>query len=291
LITLAVGLVIVAAVFHATWNVLLKAQLDPLLVAGRASWISAAAWTPLVLVAWLVSDRPGFSSQAWALAGASAVLEVAYFVFLSAAYRRGGLTQVYAIARGTAPLLAVLAGVIILREHLTGLEIAGVVSLLCGLWLVRTPVPAGSATLPALVTGMTIAAYSAVDSAGVHAAAPWLYGFVVWFLTALLLVPVTALLAQNMRNPAKGAPRAEPAEAGLSWPVAALIGMLMTWTFLIILIALRLAPLAVVAPLRESAIVLVTIWGIWRMDERHKVWLRLLGAGLVATGAAIVAVN
>jgi drug/metabolite transporter (DMT)-like permease len=56
------------------------------------------------------------------------------------------------------------------------------------------------------------------------------------------------------------------------------VGILITTTYYMILYALSVAPLAIVAPLRESAIVLVTAWGIWRLRERQGAWLRLAGA-------------
>jgi drug/metabolite transporter (DMT)-like permease len=294
LIAVALSLVLIAAVFHAGWNVLLKAQADPLTMARGASVVSAVIWAPIVLVAWLWAGRPPFPATAWTLAGISAVLELIYFVFLSIAYRRGTLSSVYSIARGTAPLLAVLAGVLILRERLTIVEIAGVGGLIIGLWLVRQPRAAGAATLPALLTGVTIAAYSAVDSEGVHAAAPWLYGFIVWSVTAAMLavaVPVARTLVRV--GPPSGAGDGEEVVVRSSPTLmqAAVVGLLMTSTYLLILIALRLAPLAIVSPLRESAIVLVTLWGVWKLGERDQVWLRLGGAAMIAGGAALVALG
>src|SRR5947209_4391451 len=112
---LALVLVLAAAVLHATWNILLKTSGDPLRVAGRAMTASAVLTAPLALAAWLLLGRPGFG--AWPLAALSAVLETAYLIFLSAAYRRGDLSLVYPLARGTAPLLAVLAGLLILHER------------------------------------------------------------------------------------------------------------------------------------------------------------------------------
>jgi len=291
LTALAVVLVLIAAIFHAAWNVVFKAQDDPLLMARRAAILAAVLWSPAALAAWLMTGRPGFPLSAWLLAAASAMLEGAYFVFLSAAYQSGALSSVYSIARGTAPLLAVFAGVVILRERLSGIEIVGIIALLTGIWLVHRPQPAGPATLPALATGVTIAAYSAIDAVGVHTAAPWLYGFVVWILTSMVLLAIVpARAALSPPHPEAGPPP-RPGTFGSGWLKPAVVGMLMTSTFLIILIALRLAPLAVVSPLRESAIVLVTLWGIWRMDERSQAWMRLLGAAAVATGAVLVALG
>jgi drug/metabolite transporter (DMT)-like permease len=62
-------------------------------------------------------------------------------------------------------------------------------------------------------------------------------------------------------------------------------------TYFMVLLALRLAPLTIVAPLRESAIVLVTGWGIWRLKEREGAWLKLGGAAGIVAGVVLVAIQ
>src|SRR4249919_4204354 len=93
---------------------------------------------PLGIAVWLSQDRPILPPDGVALGLASGVVEAAYFIFLSAAYRRGDLSVVYPLARGTAPLLAVFIGVVILGERLGVAGSIGVVALLAGfLWLQR----------------------------------------------------------------------------------------------------------------------------------------------------------
>lgn len=283
-------LVLTAAFFHAGWNIMLQAKGNPLRVSARSSALSTVAWAPIVVIVWLVAGRPGFSSTAWELAIVSAILELLYFIFLSSAYQRGELSSVYALARGTAPVLAVAVGVVVLREQLSLLESIGIVALIGGMWTVRRPQAIGTATVPALLTGVSIAAYSAIDSEGARVAAPWLYGFLVWMLTALLLnAYVFGIDRAGMRREQQ-AQRTSGAESS-STAEAIVIGILMTSTYLMVLIAYRLAPLAIVSPLRESAIVLVTLWGIWKSNEREQAWLRIGGAIVVATGAVLVAVG
>jgi len=67
-----------------------------------------------------------------------------------------------------------------------------------------------------------------------------------------------------------------------------IVGVLMTAAYFMILFALSVAPLAIIAPLRESAIVLVTAWGIWRLRERRGAWLRLGGALAIVAGIALL---
>jgi drug/metabolite transporter (DMT)-like permease len=273
---LVLALLGVAAVSHTTWNVLLKTSEDPLATAARAVTWGLLAATPLLGGVWLVSGRPAPSILAVGLAALSGAIELLYFVFLSAAYRRGDLSTVYPIARGTAPALAVGSGVLLLGERLAPAAWAGVALVLVGLWLARGASGSGAAAGFAVLTGIAIAAYSTVDRLGVLAAPPWLYGWILWvFTTAFLRL---ALVLRRRPTPAE-VPRRD-----------AVIGVLMLGTWLLVLFALSLAPLAVVAPIREAAMVLAAGWGVLRLGERSRLGLRLGGAGLIAAGVVLVAV-
>src|SRR5256714_4068804 len=177
-------LVLVAAVLPATWNAVLKASEHPLGLATRAVSLSAAISLPILAAVWLWQGRPGLMPLAWLVALGSAVLELLYVIALSTAYRRGELSVVYPIARGTAPLLAVGIGLVLLGERLQAAAVVGVICLLAGIWAVQRPSQAGAALLPALMTGLLIAAYSSLDRIGVRLGPPWLYGWVLCLFTA-----------------------------------------------------------------------------------------------------------
>src|SRR5947209_17622393 len=151
MIWLAIALALAAAGMHGSWNVLLKIEGDPLLVAARAVLISNLLVAPLGLIAWLALGRPGLPPGAYLLAAISAMAEVLYFLALSEAYRRGDISEVYPTARGGASVLSVAAGILILQEHLHALEFVGVASLLAGMWLVRSPFGSARTTPPALL--------------------------------------------------------------------------------------------------------------------------------------------
>ena len=272
-------LVLVAAIAHAGWNALLKGSENPLALATRAVTIGAAISFPIVASIWLAQGRPALPPLGFLLAFISGGLELVYFIFLSAAYQRGELSVVYPIARGTAPLLAVLVGLVLLGERLAGAAFVGIVFLLLGIWAVRRPVPAGSALIPALLTGVMIAAYTSVDRIGVRLGPPWLYGWLLWFFEAGFLLLYTRLRA------------AVGFRLGEDLGRSVIVGILMTGAYFLILFALSLATLAIVAPLRESAIVLVTAWGIWRLGERRGARLRLVGALAIVCGIALLAFN
>lgn len=270
-------MVLVAALCHAAWNARLKDSGNPMVLSARALAWGAALSAPPVAVAWVLHGRPGLPATAWALAGISAAVEVVYFVLLSLAYQRGELSVVYPLARGTAPVLAVLVGVLLLGERLHPLAVAGLLLVIAGIWSVRRPSTTPRVLLPALATGVAIAIYTSLDRVGVRIAAPWLYGWVLWLFAALLANGLSALLHLSERG--GGPVRSQ----------AAMVGALMTAAYFIVLVALSIAPLAVVAPVRESAIVLVTGWGIWRLREREGALMRLAGAIAIVLGIAILA--
>jgi drug/metabolite transporter (DMT)-like permease len=304
-IPLALALSLAAAGLHATWNVLLKTTGDPLRTVARAVGVAVVVTSPVAALAWLLSGRPGLPPQAWLLVGLSGFAELAYLNFLSVAYRCGDLSVVYPLARGTAPLLAVPAGLVILRERLSPLELVGVACLLAGIWAARRPVAAGPAVRPALLTGVCIATYSTIDRVGVRLAPPWLswlYGWVLWIDIAVLLAAwlwlgrrqaAVRIAGRRLGAPAvRSAPGAQGApdmDGAPSWARILAIGLLMMLSYFLVLVALRFAPLTLVAPLRESAIVLVTGWGIWRLKERQGLWLRLGGATSIVLGMILLA--
>ena len=272
-------LVLLAAVFHATWNALMKASENPLALATRAvSWGTVVSLPP-VAVAWFLAGRPGLPLAGWLLALASAFLELIYFISLSTAYQRGDLSVVYPIARGTAPLLAVLVGLLLLGERLHATAGLGVIALLAGIWAVRRPAAAGSALWPALLTGLMIAAYTSLDRIGVRLGPPWIYGWLLWLFGAIFLIVYTTV-------------RRVPGSRLTDEPkLSVTVGVLMTAAYFMILFALSVAPLAIIAPLRESAIVLVTAWGIWRLGERRGAWLRIAGAVAILAGIALLTIT
>jgi len=358
---LVIGVVLFAALMNVTWHVVVKTSGDPLLMTARATGGSILLLTPFVAVAWALAGRPGLTPEGWALALVSGVVELAYFVTLSAAYRRGDLSTVYPIARGTAALGAVLAGIVLLGERPGTLALCGVVLLLAGGWFVRRPAlrAGSSAAAWALLTGLTITTYSAVDAVGSRQGPPWLYGWAMFLVGAALLAlwvlvdartGFTARLARRALTAggvvarlasgsggsgggsvSGGAPSGggsgphgpggsgwasgrggsaqvatvgDPAEAGLPvtspaaageapapWGRALVAGTLITLAYFLVLWAYSVAPLAIVSPLRESAVVLATAWGILGLGEREGASQRIGGAILIALGGVLVAVG
>jgi drug/metabolite transporter (DMT)-like permease len=288
------ALVAVAAGLHVTWNVLLKTAGDPLAAATLSMVIGTVFLVPAVALGWWLVGRPPIPTEAFVVGGASGVLEAVYFGFLAAAYRRGDLSVVYPVARGSATLLAVLIGVLILGERLAPLGVAGVAALLTGFAVLQRPWRVlrwrgrrdriDTAVAFALATGVTIAAYSAVDRVGSRLVAPWIYAGILW-LSGAIVLGAWALVRPGRRAADRPPVNLERAAIG---------GVLTVGAYMCILFAFSLAPLTAVAPLRESAIVLASGWGALKLGEasgRREAGRRIAAAALIVAGAVLLSLE
>jgi len=280
-IAFGVALALAAAALHGTWNVLVKVSGDPIATFRRVTLTSAVVATIALIPELLILGRPGFNATALGFCLLSAALETVYLLLLSLAYRRGDLSAVYPIARGTAPLLAVGVGLVVLGERLSVVQLAGVGLLLAGILAVTVSQAGGRGTVPALLTGVCIAAYTSVDRVGVRLAAPWFYAWLLFTLMAIEL-PIALWIVSRFRD-------TSTALASPGWARSTVIGAFMWAGYFLVLWALSIAPLAVVAPVRETAIVAVAAWGVWRMRERRGAAMKLSGAVAALAGVALLA--
>ncbi|MEO8571650.1 MAG: EamA family transporter, partial [Chloroflexota bacterium] len=218
-----VGLVAISAVLHLAWNVRLKTAGDPLRAATIGMLAASVGIVPLGFAVWLVQGAAPLPVEGILLGVASGVVEAAYFILLAAAYRRGDLSVVYPVARGTAPLLAVVFGVALLGERLGVAGSVGVVLLLVGFLVLQRPwrafaaaraagrgvggasaggasamvrrTAANSAILFALAAGVTIATYSAIDRVGTREIDPFPYAAILWVTCSVVLLGWVAFVA------------------------------------------------------------------------------------------------
>lgn len=272
----AFSLALGAAFLHATWNVLLAGARDSEAAAAVATLCGVALLAPVALITGGVSDA------ALPFAAASAVLHVAYLGLLARAYQEGDVSVVYPVSRGTAPILVLIFGALVLSEGATAVQVAGVVVISAGVFLVggrgrrALDAPHGRELLFGLAIALTIAAYTLVDAEGVdHAQAP----AYLFLLLAPSAVVYAAALALRGRGPMLRA------ELG---PRAFLTGALVVGAYGSVLAALRLADAAPVAAVRESSVVIAALLAaaFLREDVDRR---RLSGAVLVVAGVAAIA--
>lgn len=279
-----------SGILHVAWNVRLKRAGDPLRAATIGMLAASAGIIPIAAVAWWLAGRPPFPIEGIGLGLLSGTIEAGYFILLAAAYRRGDLSVVYPIARGTAPLLAVAIGVVVLGERLGVAGSIGVGALLAGFLVLQRPwrVLAGHGLDPsvgfALATGVTIATYTAIDRVGARLIDPLPYAALITVTSAVVLVGWVHLVAGGGVT-SGGREQVQRAAVG---------GMFTLAAYTLILWALSVAPLSGVAPLRESATVFAAAWGSVRLGEaagRAEVGRRIGASVLIVGGALLLALS
>ena len=250
--------VILAAALHAGWNAMVKGGKDKYL--GTASVVVGQALFAIPTLFFVPAPDP--SSFMLILAGIG--LHLGYQFFLMASYSAGDLTQVYPLARGSAPLIVALVSTVFLGLTLQPIELAAIGMI--GLGIMSIALVGRSdglhnrrAAALALVTGCFIASYSLVDGLGARAAGTAL-GFYGWLTigNALTFCGIAAVTrpASLKRVPTEGL-RMMLLGGGASYAAYALV----IWSF-------TQAPIALVTALRETSIIFALLIGVFVLRER-----------------------
>jgi drug/metabolite transporter (DMT)-like permease len=270
----ALALALGAAVVHAVWNLLLARADDVEAATAVALAVSALLFAVPAAVAWDV--EPG----AWPYVAGSVVLEVGYVATLAGALRRGDLSVVYPLARGSAPVLVLAVSAGLLGAATSAWQVTGVALVAAGVVMVlglRRPGEPAAVAL-ALACGGCIAGYTVVDSYGLDHADPLPYLWVVIAITAVVYVPLVARARGSAAL--RGALRLDTVVAAL----------LFFGAYLLVLAALRLAEPGPVAAVRETSVVIATALGALILHERVTP-ARAAGALVVVGGAALIALS
>lgn len=296
---LALSLVLVAAVIHATWNYVAKTSGGDV----RFSLVTCVAlllvWSPVGL--WFVwRDVPGYGVTQWSLVCASAAIHVLYYVTLLRGYRLGDLSVVYPLARGTGPLLTALVATTFLGETLRVIGWLGVFGIVGGIVVIA----GGPALLRALrrgghssaeltrlragmfygiTTGAFIAGYTLVDGYAVKHAG--MSPILVDYLSNVVRLPLTVMLILIV---ARDEPMPLIDYAKGMWRSALIIGTLSPIAYVLVLYAMALAPLSQVAPAREVSMLVAAFLGGAQLAEPNR-QARLLGAAFIAAGVVAIA--
>ena len=283
----ALALVLSAAVFHATWNLLAKR-----VGAGGAVFVwlfgalSVFIYAPLALVVILL-QRPHLGLAQLVFMFGSGALHLGYFVVLQLGYAVGDLSLVYPLARGTGPLLATVGAVILLGERPGVVAVSGILLIAFGVFLltwepggVRGP-GLGLGVVYGLMTGVFIAAYTLWDKHAVGALLipPLLQSWATTVVTVALLSP----LALRRRKEALSLWRAHK-------PEVLGIAVLSPLSYILVLTALVFTPVSYVAPAREISILIGVAMGAQFLSEGHTA-SRLIAAGAMVVGVVALALG
>jgi len=287
---LSLVLVLLSAVAHSSWNLLLKRSADPEVFAWCLLVAATVMLAPLGLVL-LLFNSVGFPGL-WFVA-ATIGMHIVYFVLLGRSYATGDLSLVYPVARGIGPMLVPVLAVVFLGEEIALPAVIGIVAIVGGIYTIswwgnfhqvfRRPLfflrTAGMGY--AVLTGLVIAGYAIVDKEGVGHVQPFLY---MYFMTIGSAVGLTPYIYAN-----KGA-----AAMAHEWRVNSrsiiVAGLLTFAAYGMVLTAFSLSRVSYVTPSREVGIVIGVLMGVYLLKEPFGGG-RLLGSGFIVAGLVLIALS
>lgn len=291
---LALALVITAALCHAGWNLIAKKAGGGQALVLLIALLVLLVWAPLL--PWLGLEQAlqwGWREAAVLLA--SALLHVVYYRCLMHGYAVADLSVVYPVARGSGPLLSSAGALLLLSEPLSLLGALGALGVVGGVFLIaggpglfkqaqqperRQRVRLG--LLWGALTGVCIAGYTLVDGYAVKVLA--ISPALAQYANNLLRVPLQLpLLAAGRRAATLEVWRTR-------WQSALAIAVLSPISYVLVLYAMRMAPLSHVAPAREVSMLFAALAGGSLLGEGDRA-LRLLGALSIGLGVAALALG
>nr|BBH90299.1 hypothetical protein KTC_50500 [Thermosporothrix sp. COM3] len=277
----AVALVLFSALCHASWNLLTKKVKSDTAFLWLFSVVSLVIYLPPMAVS-LIFQPPVISAMLLLCILVSAILHSGYYQFLQIGYRKGDLSLIYPLARGTGPLLSMLAAILLLHERPGWLSLLGALLIISGVFilvgnpiaLLRQGIQTRTAILFALLTGTFIASYTLWDKYAVSVVmiAPLFYDWSISLLRSLFLAPV-ALRKWHTVQELWQHHRKEVFGVALLSPLA----------YILVLVAMSFTPLTYVAPLREVSILFGTFLGTRVLSEAGGI-RRILAALVIVAG-------
>ena len=267
--------VLAAALLHATWNALVR------IGASRAGTMMVLSGVQGLIGVAVAATRPVPEVAVWPWLLASGAIHSAYKIFLTFAYEQGDLSRVYPLARGTAPMITLLVGALWLGEVVAATEAAGILVLGIGILLLARGVWTSGESrrmLPfAFGSACATAGYTLVDGLGARIAGDATL-FVGWLFVIDGLIFAAAMLA--LRG------RASLPSGGRVWMTGSLAAAASYGSYAVAVWAMTLAPIALVAALRETSILFAVLIG-WLLFRERMTPAKALSVGLIAAGVIL----
>jgi len=265
-------MILVSGAAHAVVNAVMKSGQDKMSSRALIDGFSAL----LILPALFVLPLP---HGAWGWLAGSFATHLVYLICLIKAFERADMSTAYPVMRGSAPVMASLGAVLLLRDPLTPIVVAGIAMVSAGTFLIALRRRADERSLLwALATGASIATYTVIDAAGVRAA-PSAFSYIAWIF--LSLGGGIAAMFAIWRGPTfLLAARAE-------WKAGLIAGALSIVTYGLALWAYRLGDVARLAALRETSILFGLLIAVVFLKE-PVTRARAAGALTIALGAGFL---
>jgi drug/metabolite transporter (DMT)-like permease len=274
---LVIGLVLFAALLHASWNAMAKSGGTPEFSIASYRLVNALWCLPLLFF------FPIPLAASWPMLLASTLIHTVYYYTLSRSYRSGDLSQVYPLFRGLAPVLVVLGAALFAGEYLgsgamfgIGLVSAGLISItFAGGAFGKIP---GPALRWGLATSVLIAAYTVADGVGVRAAGNP-FSYILW-LFVFEPIPIGLWLLVSDRKGWFGYMRAKPGKITAGALAAAT-------AYAMVIYAMSIAPMGMVSSLRETSVIFAALIGTLMFREPFG-RQRIIAAILVCFGVVLI---
>jgi uncharacterized membrane protein len=293
---ISIGLLFIAAVFHAISHALIKGAKN----SAAFSWLMLGASTVFGIPAlWFLGT---VSIIGWGIIVASGLLEAAYFMSLTKAYSQGDLSSVFPIARGSAPLLTLLWSVLFLNERPTPAGLLGIIVIVSGIYLSRLDrisdwnkplknFSHGGAGW-ALLTGVFISGYTIIDKVGTRYFNPAVYLYLVLGVAWIVQMPFrlnTAGRGQILEEIGYIKYKVWHFDIFPSLRVIGSMGLGFA-AYALVLLAMKTSPVSYVAPVREMSVLLGAWIGVKIMKEHGSI-VRIVAAALIVVGIFIIALK
>ena len=277
----AILILLVSAIFHTAWNLLIKQAEDKYIV----TWWMVVIGGAFALIALLFTGLP--PREMWLFAIVSVCVEAAYFVTLSYAYHDNDFSLVYPVARGTAPAFLALWSYLFLHEKLTRGGMIGLAMIIGGLMIIGINTLSQShvnhvhfkGTAVAVFIALLISIYSTIDGAAVRNGHALPY---VMTMFTLVPLPITPFIFRGYKwSKVKGVLVTQSYRLLL----ASILGVL---AYLMAVFAFSIAPLSYAGAVREVSVVFGALAGWWLLKEKMG-GVRLLGAIVIFAGILMIA--
>ena len=285
----ALTLVLAAAFMHAFWNYLAKKSRHKIAFIWWFILFAVIFYFPMF---WYFFVKAQISAVGWTCMVATGILHTFYFFFVGSSYEKGDLSVVYPLARGFGPFWVPILAVVFLREQLSATGVIGIGLVVVGIYVVHLksfsvktvfePFTAirRPASIWALLTGCTTAAYSLVVKVGIQTVQPPVYIYFIFFIPFLLLMPYVFIKQQAVLKE----------EWQINKRPIMVVGFLVVFTYLLVLYAMQTSNVSYVVAVRELSIVFSALFGTFWLGEGHR-QTRLLGAILIALGVGFIGLS
>jgi drug/metabolite transporter (DMT)-like permease len=270
--------VLFAAACHAGWNALIKVGLDPLsttTLISLGAGLVALAFVPLVGV-------PAWAAWPWLIT--SVVVHLFYFASLIESYRTGDLGQVYPIARGSAPLMTATVTTLFVGEKLSLIGWSGILALVVGVLLLSARGGRELAKVDrraigfALFTALTVCGYSVVDGIGARLSGN-ANAYSLWLFVGIAVAMLPYAIFRDGRDIIPAMQR--------FWRRGLAGGALQLLSYGIAIWAMTVAPIAIVATLRETSVLFGAIIAVVVLKEPLRA-ARIHAACLIVCGLIMI---